>query len=38
MANGSGERRIASWTENLVVRAADGRFLDFITAICGALP
>jgi hypothetical protein len=38
MANGSGDRRIASWTENLVVRAAGGRFLGFIPAICGALP
>jgi hypothetical protein len=30
MANGSGERRIASWTESLVASAAPGRFLDFI--------
>src|SRR5450759_6022543 len=38
MANGSGDRRITSWTENLVARAATGRFLDFIAADCGAAP
>jgi hypothetical protein len=38
MANGIGDRRIASRTENPVVPAAGGRFLDFIPSTTYQFP